>query len=77
MRLGVSLAATTTPTFVFSQRLSGFIYSYWNPVEPHGTLGFTVSVGPQLFLLVYLQVNVVLPSPQAAASHSLTAATLL
>ena len=60
-RLGVSPAATSTPTGVFSQRLRGF-----EALFPHaGTLGCVVCLPPQLFLPVYLHVNVGLPSLSA------------
>ena len=51
MRLGVSPAATPTPTGVFSQRFEALF--------PHaGALGCTACFAPPLFLLVYLCANV-------------------
>ena len=64
VRLGVSPAATSTPTGVFNQRFEA--------LYPHaGALGCVVCFAPPLFLWVYLCVNVgpwgllaaVLPAP--------------
>ena len=50
VRLGVSPAAASTPTGVFSQRFEALF--------PHaGTLGCVVCLAPQLFLPVYLHVS--------------------
>ena len=57
MRLGVSPAAAT-PTGVFSQRFEA-LFPCWDP-------GLQVCLAPQLFLQVYLHMNVGLPSPPAA-----------
>ena len=51
VRLGVSLAATSTPTGVFNQRFEALF-------PPAGTLGFTVCFAPLPFLPVYLCANV-------------------
>ena len=60
MRLEVSPAAASTPTGVFSQRFEALF-----PLT--GTLGCAVYLTPQLFLLVYLHVNVGLPTLPATA----------
>ena len=61
MRLGVSPTAISTPTGVFSQRFEALF--------PHtGILGCMVCLVPQLFLPVYLPVNVGPSSPPTAAS---------
>ena len=63
VRLGVSPAASSTPTGVFNQRFEALF--------PHaGALGCVVCFAPQLFLPVYSHVNVELPGPAAAASAS-------
>ena len=68
VRLGVS-PATATPT--------DFTGRGFEALFPHtGTLGCTVCLTPQLFLLVYLHANVGLPRLPAAASLSPPAATL-
>ena len=60
VRLGVSPAAASTPTGVFSQRFEALF--------PHaGALGCVVCFSTQLFLLVYLHSHVGLPPPLAAA----------
>ena len=66
MSLGVSLT-TTTPIGVFSQRFEA--------LSPHtGALGCVVCVTPQLFLPVYLHVNVGLsPLPATALPPVLSA----
>ena len=64
VRLGVSPAAAPTPTGVFNQRFEALF-----PCE--------VCLPPQLFLLVYLHMNVGPPSPQSTASSGSPAATLL
>ena len=51
MRLGVSPAATSTPTGVFSQRFEALF-------PRAGALGRAVCLAPQLFLLVHLCTNV-------------------
>ena len=71
VRLGVSPAATSTPTGVFNQRVEALF--------PHaGALGCAVEVCLilQLFLPVYLHVNVGPPSPQATTLPALPAAAL-
>ncbi|KAF6104119.1 hypothetical protein HJG60_011166 [Phyllostomus discolor] len=60
VRLGVSPAAASTPTGVFNQMFEALFPSA-------GILGCVVCLVPQLFLPVYLHVNVGPPSPQAAA----------
>ena len=65
---GVSPAAST-PTGVFSQRFEALF-----PCA--GALGFEVCLAAQLFLPVYLHVNVGLPSPPVATSPGLPAAAL-
>ena len=59
VRLGVSPAAASTPTGVFSQRFEALF-------PRAGALGCMVCLAPQLFLLVYLHTNVGPPSPPAA-----------
>ena len=54
VRLGVSPAASSTLTGFYSQRFWGILSLCWNP----GLHGLSCS---QLFLLVYLHTNVVLP----------------
>ena len=56
--LGVSPFAASTSTGVFSQRFEALF-------PDAGTLGCTVCLAPQLFLPVYLHVNVGLLSPPA------------
>ena len=69
VRLGVSPAATSTPTGVFSQR--------FEPLFPRaGTLDCVVCLAPHLFLSVYLHSNVGLPGPQAAAMSGVLSAQL-
>ena len=63
VRLGVSPAAASTPTGVFSQRLEALFP--WADA-----LNCVVCFAPQLFLLVYLCKNVGLPAPLAAVSPS-------
>ena len=58
--LGVSPAGTSTPTGVFNQRFEALF-------PGTGALGCVVYFAPQLFLPVYLHVNVGPPSPQATA----------
>ena len=59
VRLGVSLAATSTPRGVFNQR--------FEVLFPHSeALGCAVCLTPQLLLLVYLLANVGLPSLPAS-----------
>ena len=58
--LGVSLTAASTPTGVFNQRFEALF-----PCP--GTLGSMVCLTPQLFLPVYLHLNVGLPSAPVAA----------
>ena len=70
VRLGVSPAAASIPMDVFNQ---GF-----EALFPHaGALGCTVCLTPQLFLPVYLHLNVGPPSPQSPTSPGLPATTLL
>ena len=59
VRLGVSPAATSTPTGVCSQRFEALF-----PCA--GAPGCAVCLAPELFLLVYLHMNVGPPSPAAA-----------
>ena len=62
MRLGVSPAATSTPTGVFNQRFEALF--------PHaGALGCAISFAPPLFLPVYLCTNVGPQGLLAAAWH--------
>ena len=61
--LGVSPAAISTPTGVFSQRFETLF-------PQTGTLGCVVCFAPQLFLPVCLHTNVRPPSVQSAASRS-------
>ena len=64
----VSLA-NSTPTGIFNPRFEALF--------PHaGTLGCVVCLTPQLFLLVYLHMNVGPPSPPAAPSPGPPAVTL-
>ena len=63
VRLGVSPAATSTPTDVFNQRFEALLT--WA-----GALGYTVCFAPLLFLPVYLCVNV---GPQALLAVTLPA----
>ena len=63
VRLGVSPATTPTPTSVFNHRSEALF-----PCA--GTLGCEVCLAPQLFLLVYLHLNVG-PSTLPATSHCL------
>ena len=68
VRLGVSPAAASTLTGVFSQRFEALF--------PRArALGCKVCLTPQLFLLVYLLANVGPPSPQSAALLSPPAAS--
>ena len=60
MRLGVSSAAASTSTGVFSQRFEALF-------PRAGTLDCAVYFTLQFFLPIYLHSNVGLPSPQAAA----------
>ena len=60
MRLGVSPAASSTPTGVFNQRLEALF-----PCA--GALGCVVCLAPQLFLRVYLHASVGPPGLPAAA----------
>ena len=61
MKLGVSPAAASTPTSVSNQSFEALF--------PHTkTLGFVVCLAPQLFLPVYLHMNVEPPSLQDATS---------
>ena len=60
VRLGVSPAAASTPTGVFSQRFEALF-----PCA--GTLGCVVCLAPQLFLPVYLHTNMGPPAPPATA----------
>ena len=78
VRLGVSLAAASTPTGVFSQRFEALF--------PHaGALGCVVCFAPPTFLLVYLCANVGpeglpvvrLPAPFVPHSASLGPATAM
>ena len=60
VNLGVSPAAASTPTGVFSQRFEALF--------PHTeALGYVVSLTAQLFLLVYLCANVGTHGPPATA----------
>ena len=69
VRLGASPAAASTPTGVFNQRFDSLF--------PHaGTPGCIICLAPQLFLWVYLHMNVGLPAPRAPASLCPPAATL-
>ena len=63
LRLGVSPAASTTPTGVFSQRIEALF-----PCA--GTLGCSVCLAPLWFLLVYLYAKVGQPSLPAACCES-------
>ena len=60
VRLGVSPAAASPPTGVFSQRFEALI-------PRAGALGCEVCLAPQLFFSVYLCANVGLSGPPAAA----------
>ena len=60
LRLGVSAAAASTPTGVFNQRFEALF-------SCPGTLGCAVYLAPQLFLPVYLHVNMGPPPLLAAA----------
>ena len=60
---------TSTPTGVFSQRFEALF-----PCTK--TLSFEVCLAPQLFLLVYLHMNVGLSSPQSTTSPDPPAAAL-
>ena len=61
VRLGVSLAAASSPKGVFNQRFEALF--------PHaGALGCSVCLTPQLFLAVYLHMNVGPATPQSANS---------
>ena len=69
VRLGVSSAAASIPTGVFNQRFEALF--------PHtGTVGCAVCLASQLFLPVYLHMNVGQPSLQSATSQGLPAATV-
>ena len=68
VRLGVSPAAASTPTGVFTQRFEALFP--WA-----GALSFLVHFAPQLFFAVYLHANVGLPTLPAAASLGLPATT--
>ena len=68
MSLGVSPAAASTSTGVCSQRFEA-LFPCWSP-------GLRVCLAPQLFLPVYLQTNVALPSLRATASPGPPAAAL-
>ena len=69
VRLGVSPAATSTPTGVFNQWFEALFCCA-------GTLGCAVCLTPQLFLPVYLHSNVGPPSPQSTTSLSPPATAL-
>ena len=68
-RLRVSPNAASNPTGVFSQRFEALF-----PCTK--TLSFEVCLAPQLFLLVYLHMNVGLSSPQSTTSPDPPAAAL-
>ena len=61
MKLGVSPAAASTPTSVSNQSFEALF------THPK-TLGFVVCLAPQLFLPVYLHMNVGTPNPKSATS---------
>ena len=69
MRLGVSSAASSTPTGVLNQRFEDLF-------PRTGTLGCAVCLTPQLFLQVYLYSNVGPPAPQSATLPGLPAIAL-
>ena len=68
VRLGVSPAAATLQIFIARDFAALFSCT--------GILGFLVCLAPQLFLLVYLHVNVGQPGPPAAALPQVLSAQL-
>ena len=69
VRLGVSPGAASTPTGVFNDRFEALFLCT-------GTLGFVVSLTPQLFLMVYLHTDVGPPAPPAVAPPGVLSALL-
>ena len=70
VRLGVSPAASSTPTGIFNQRFEVLF-------PQTGTLGFAVYLTLLLFLSVYLHTIMGLPSLQATTLPGLPATALL